>query len=113
MGRIKKQFWLSEKENKELIRKAKLSGLTQTAVIRILLTGYEPRERPDDRFYKTMGQMSSISNNLNQIAVKANKLGFIDVPMLKEEIYKLNKFQLQVESTYLTPAKSDLVWERD
>ena len=52
--RIKKQFWLSPQDARELKRKAKLCGITETAVIRILLHGYEPKEKPDTRFYETM-----------------------------------------------------------
>ena len=50
--RIKKQFWLSPKDAEELKRKAELAGLTETAVVRLLIRGYEPREKPDERFYK-------------------------------------------------------------
>lgn len=48
--RIKKQFWLSPKDAEELKRKAELAGLTETAVVRLLIRGYEPREKPDGHF---------------------------------------------------------------
>ena len=70
--RVKKQFWLSPQDARELKRKAKLCGITETAVIRILLHGYEPKEKPDARFYEAMRQLSAIGNNINQIARKAN-----------------------------------------
>ena len=69
--RIKKQFWLSPQDASELKRKAKLCGITETAVIRILLHGYEPKEKPDARFYEAMRQLATIGNNINQLAVKA------------------------------------------
>lgn len=56
--RIKRQFWLSPEENDELKRKAQLAGISETAVIRILLQGFEPREKPDARFYDAMREMS-------------------------------------------------------
>ena len=70
--RIKKQFWLSPQDARELKRKAELCGITETAVIRILLHGYEPKEKPDARFYEAMRQLSAIGNNINQLARKAN-----------------------------------------
>ena len=70
--RVKKQFWLSPQDARELKRKAKLCGITETAVIRILLHGYEPKEKPDTRFYEAMRQLSAIGNNINQLARKAN-----------------------------------------
>lgn len=111
MKRIKKQFWLSEKENANFMKKVELSGLSQSAVLRILIKGYEPREKPDDRFYDLMRQFYAMSNNLNQIAIKANSLGFVDTRLLKDKIDKLNKFQLEIEKKYLYPEKSSLLWK--
>ena len=109
--RIKKQFWLSESENQELIRKANLSGLSQTSVIRLLLMNYEPREKPDQKFYETMQQLYAIGNNINQIVSKANSLGFVDAIALKEQLDKLNHFEAEIEAFYLRPVKSQLKWK--
>ena len=88
-----------------------LCGITETAVIRILLHGYEPKEKPDARFYEAMRQLSTIGNNINQLAVKANALGFIDVPMLKAEALRWHKFQADIESVFLRPGESNLKWQ--
>ncbi len=40
---------------------------------------YEPREKPDQRFYEAMHQLYAIGNNINQIVRRANSLGFADV----------------------------------
>ena len=109
--RIKKQFWLSPQDARELKRKAKLCGITETAVIRILLHGYEPKEKPDTRFYEAMRQLSAIGNNINQLAAKANALGFIDTPMLKNEALRWHKLQAAIEREYLRPEKSNLKWQ--
>ena len=109
--RIKKQFWLSPQDARELKRKAELCGITETAVIRILLHGYEPKEKPDARFYEDMRQLSAIGNNINQLAAKANTLGFVDAPQLKKEAERWHKFQADVERTFLRPDKSDMKWQ--
>lgn len=109
--RIKKQFCLSPQDAKELKCKAKLCGITETAVIRILLHGYEPKEKPDARFYEDMRQLSAIGNNINQLAAKANTLGFVDAPQLKKEAERWHKFQADVERTFLRPDKSDMKWQ--
>lgn len=109
--RIKKQFWLSPEDAKELKRKAEIAGLTETAVIRILIRGYEPREKPDGRFYDAMRNLSAIGNNINQLAAKANTLGFVDVPMLRREAERWHKFQADIEVTFLRPAESKLKWK--
>lgn len=109
--RIKRQFWLSPEENAELKRKAKLSGINETSVIRILIRGYEPKEKPDGRFYEAMRQLSAIGNNINQLALKANALGFIDTPMLKAEALRWHRFQADIEAVFLRPGQSNLKWQ--
>ena len=109
--RIKRQFWLSPEENAELKRKAKLSGINETSVIRILIRGYEPKEKPDGRFYQAMRQLSAIGNSINQLALKANALGFIDTPMLKAEALRWHRFQADIEAMFLRPGQSNLKWQ--
>ena len=104
---IKKQFWLSEKDAADLKRKAQKCSLTETAVIRQLLHGYEPREQPDKRFYDAMREMYAIGNNLNQLTVKAHKLGFVDAPMLRELSKDFAQFQLKIEANFLRPVKKE------
>ena len=111
MKRIKKQFWFTEAEAAELKEKSTKTGLSQTAIIRILLKGYEPREKPDDRFYDVMREMYAIGNNLNQIARKANSLGFIETKMLKQTIEHLQRVLTRMETEYLRPTESELKWK--
>jgi len=108
---IKKQFWLNKKEAESLKEKAKAAGITEAAVIRILLAGYEPREKPDERFYTAMQELSAIGNNINQIAARAYSLGFVDTEMLKREALQWHRFQAEIEAEFLRPAKSQLKWK--
>ena len=109
--RIKKQFWLSPQEVAELKRKAEIAGISETAVIRLLIRGYEPREKPDGNFYEAMRKLSAIGNNINQLAVKAHALGFVDAPMLKNEALRWHQFQADVEATFLRPQQSNFKWK--
>ena len=105
------RVWLSKSENAELSRKAKITGLTKSTVIRLLLNNYEPKEKPDARFYEAKRQLSAIGNNINQLAVKANALGFIDAPMLKAETLRWHRFQADIEAVFLRPGESNLKWQ--
>lgn len=109
--RIKKQFWLSPDENAELKRKAELAGISESAVIRLLIRSCEPREKPDERFYEAMRNLSAIGNNVNQLAAEAHTLGFIDAPMLKSEALRWHKFQADMEAVFLRPGESNLRWK--
>lgn len=108
---IQKIIRFNRKEAQDLEKKAKKACMTEAGLIRLLIRGYEPREKPDDRFYDVMHELSSIGNNINQLAAKANTLGFIDAPLLKSEADKWNKFQSQVEREFLRPDKSDVKWQ--
>lgn len=108
---IQKIVRFSRDEAQDLQKKAKKACLSEAGLIRLLLRGYEPREKPDERFYDVMRELSSIGNNINQLAVKANALGFVDVPQLKKEAERWHKFQADIERTYLRPDKSEMKWQ--
>lgn len=108
---IQKIVRFSRDEAQDLQKKAKKACLSEARLIRLLLRGYEPREKPDERFYDVMRELSSIGNNINQLAVKANTLGFVDAPQLKKEAERWHKFQADIERTYLRPDKSEMKWQ--
>lgn len=108
---IQKIVRFSRDEAQDLQKKAKKACLSEAGLIRLLLRGYEPREKPDERFYDVMRELSSIGNNINQLAVKANALGFVDAPQLKKEAERWHKFQANIERTYLRPDKSEMKWQ--
>ena len=108
---IQKIVRFSRDEAQDLQKKAKKACLSEAGLIRLLLRGYEPREKPDERFYDVMRELSSIGNNINQLAAKAHTLGFIDVPMLKNEANRWHRFQADIEATFLRPAESKLKWK--
>ena len=96
---IQKIVRFSRDEAQDLQKKAKKACLSEAGLIRLLLRGYEPREKPDERFYDVMR------------AVKANALGFVDAPQLKKEAERWHKFQADIERTYLRPDKSEMKWQ--
>ena len=102
---IKKQVWLNREEATYLKKKSKKAGINESELIRNLIIGYEPKEKPDDRFYDVMKGMRAIGNNLNQIARKANALNFIDCSLYKKEVENLNRFMMDVKREYLLPKK--------
>ena len=58
-----------------------------------------------------MRELSAIGNNINQLSVKANTLGFVDAPMLKREAQRWHKFQADIERVFLRPEKSEMKWQ--
>ena len=91
---IKKQFWFSRDEAQDLQKKAKKTCLSEAALVRLLLRGYEPKEKPDDRFYDAMREFSAIGNNIHQISVKANaelSQAKASISLLTEKLKELRK----------------------
>lgn len=103
---IKKQIWINKDEDKLLKVKASKVGLCEAELIRNLIIGFEPKEKPDNRFYEVMREMRAIGNNLNQIARKANSLNFVDYPLYKNEAEKWNEFMLEIKKEFLLPNES-------
>lgn len=108
---IEKHILLNRTEAQDLQKKAKKACLSEGALLRLLLKGYAPKEQPDERFYDVMRELSAIGNNINQLAVKANSLGFVDVVQLSKEAKRWHKFQADIEREFLRPEKSDLKWQ--
>lgn len=77
------------------------SQISQSDYIRRLILNERIREKPDDRFYKVMFQLTHIGNNLNQIAHKANYLNEIDKVFYNNEAQKWNQFMNTVKKEYL------------
>ena len=104
-------FRLTEEEAEQLNELVRKSGRSKEAFLRETVKGYRLCEKPDPEFYKMMRELSAIGNRINQLAVKANALGFVDSQMLKNEALRWHKFQAAIEREFLRPEKSGLKWQ--
>ena len=102
---------LNEAQMARLQSLASKSGLSMSAYVRQLIDGVLPQERPPFDFYLILSQLRYIGNNINQLALKANALGFVDTPMLKNEAVRCHKFQADIEAVLLRPGESNLKWQ--
>ncbi len=98
-------FRLTEDEAKHLSLLVEKSGYSRESFLRAMISGYRLCEKPDESFYKYMRELSAIGGRVNQIAAKANALGFIDVPMLNSEVKRWRDFQLEIRRKFLLPIK--------
>lgn len=100
---IKKNFWLNREEAIMLKKKAKKVGMNESTLIRNLIIGFEPREKPDEKFYETLRPLYSIANSLNQLTKKANSLGFIDEVAYKKLYKEICNITVDIKKKYLLP----------
>lgn len=105
---IKKQFWFNKEEATMLKKKSKKVGVNESTLIRNLVMGFEPKEKPDERFYDSLKQLRSIGNSFNQLAAKANALNFIDELEYKKEKKKIDDIIIKLKEEYLYPKSEDM-----
>ena len=75
---IRVWFRVSPEEFIRLTTNVAKTGLSREAYLRSLVMGKVPKERPSMDVVSVLKNLQQINNNLNQIAVKANKMNFID-----------------------------------
>ena len=96
---------LNAKEQQNLARQVKKSGLTQEAFIRTLINGYVPKELPPPDYYAMIRELHAIGSNLNQIAAKANATGHIDKTVFQYEANRLRKAVLDIQAAVTSPER--------
>ena len=92
---------LSDEEYAKLKSDVSRAKISQAEYIRRLILNKRIREKPDDRFYEVMFQLTHIGNNLNQIAHKANYLNEIDKDYYEKEAKNWCEFMNKVKKEYL------------
>ena len=96
---------LTEEEYDTVARRIRKTGLSSEAYIRSVLLGSVPKEKPDERFYAVMRELSGIANDTSRLAWKAVSSGFADAWMLLEAAEKWSRFQVDVRREFLLPEK--------
>lgn len=94
-------FRMTPSEAKRLDTNVKKTGLNRSEYLRAIVEGKQIHEKPDNAFYDCMDQLRRIGVNLNQIAAKANVLGFVDQPQYEKEAAHLRQFMMTVKEKYL------------
>ena len=107
MKKIKKQFWFDEETDQKLKDYSRRTGINQSQIVRMLIRGYRPKEKPDNQFYTCMRQLYRISNNLNQLATIANKYKTIDSSRLANAIEDVKRCTLEIEHQFLVSEKEN------
>ena len=99
---IKKQIWINQTEENLLTAKAKKCGLNESEFLRSCIKGYKIKEQPTKEIKEFIKQISGIANNINQIAMSVNAVGYIrdeDLEYIKNTIPKfILDFQKKIYS---------------
>ena len=74
------QIYLDDAELKRLDEWSAAANMSRSNYIRQLIAGFQPVEFPPVEYKQVIDELQHIGINMNQIATKANSLGFIDEP---------------------------------
>lgn len=108
-----KLIYLSEQENELLEEASKRTGLNQSTLIRTLILGYAPREKPDEQFYMYMRMLSGLSNRVNQLAIKSHTYDYIDTEELNDLAKSIKELRIQILDKYLNREKEAIaLWQQ-
>ena len=102
---------LTPQQYELLCQQSKQCGLSKRVFLVRLIEGKPVKARPSQEIKALRTEIHHIGNNINQLALKANALGFVDAVMIKNEADRWHKFQADVERVYLRPEKSNMKWQ--
>ncbi|MBR4865599.1 MAG: plasmid mobilization relaxosome protein MobC [Clostridia bacterium] len=84
---------LTQQELDFLENRVRRSGLSREAYLRALIHEKSIKERPSPDLCKTLTLLQQISNNMNQIARRANAMNFIDTDTYRENAASLEELK--------------------
>jgi len=96
---------LSDDELEVFRCSVKKSGLSQEAYLRALIKGRVPRQPPPADYYAMMKELRAIGNRINQIAARANAIGFIDAEVYERYVHELHDAILQIQAAVVLPER--------
>lgn len=98
-------LYLDRDEKEMLRRNAKACGMDDNSYLRQLLTGHEPRQAPDDRFWEAMDIIREFSDKIDQVAMNADNS--VNMIAVMNEARKWRVFQNAIEKEFLRPKRRD------
>ena len=107
---IRKYYTMNRKEADELKKKAKKACRSEAGLVRELIRGYEPREKPSDEFYDAMREVSKMADSLQSILNSTRGIAVEENSLLSDEILRWRKFQADIERRFLTPEDGVSKW---
>lgn len=77
---------LDDQELNLLNRNTAKAGVSREAYLRMLIRNVQPKELPPVEYAEVLRNLRQINHNMNQIAVQANSIGFVDTAKYWENV---------------------------
>ena len=98
----------TEIEYERLCKYADRAGLPKTTYIRHMINGVQPKEAPPTDYFEFMRKIYGLGNNLNQLAVMAHTLGWVQNEQLQEALQDYKNLIRQITCRMILPEKVDV-----
>lgn len=94
---------MNDVEYEKFLSKVNECGLTKQKYLLMLISNRIPQPRPSSDFLEVIKQLRKIGNNINQLAVIANKNGSIDIMKFKKAMEDLNHEIVEIRKEVYLP----------
>ena len=84
---------LTPEELESISQKAEAAKLPREKFCRMVLSGVQIKEAPPAEFYSLITEVRRVGVHLNQILRKANSIGLLDVPLIRDALKELRHTQ--------------------
>ena len=91
---------LTPEELESVNKKAESAKLPREKFCRMILSGAQLKEAPPVEFYTLITEVRRVGVHLNQIIRKANSLGLLDVPLIRNALDELHETQAMLYKTF-------------
>ena len=94
---------MNDQEYEEFMKHIKECGLSKQSYLLQLVKNRIPQPLPSDDFQEVIRQLRRIGNNINQVAVIANKNGSIDILKFNKAKQELDKQIVEIRKQVYLP----------
>lgn len=94
---------MNDQEYEEFMKRIKECGLSKQSYLLQLVKNRIPQPLPSDDFQEVIRQLRRIGNNINQVAVIANKNGSIDILKFNKAKQELDKQIVEIRKQVYLP----------
>lgn len=92
--------YLNDEQLEVFSQNADKCCMTKSNYARQVLCGLLPQQK-NENVDKFLSEVHKLGININQLCAKANSLGYVDTPELKNQLEKLEMLELEIQA-YLT-----------
>ena len=103
---------LTEEQAADWKRKAEMIGFKESSMVRALVDGYEPKEKPDLNFFTAMNRIVEFTDEIRKLRNMIQSTDSVDAAELDKEIKRWQKLRRDLEVKYLAPDPGFMLWHK-